>query len=182
MTELNNFKKQLEDFINDSSFSEKYKNVKISKGNLLIEIFRYKTKEGLFSNSDSEEVPTIFIQDSFDGSIKTNKEIFVDYTHVAKILSVSDSEDFYRVGDCILLNPYETTNVVRNPQWIHYMEYINSRGMEVIPPKDLREWIPSIQVHYIGYQFLLPEEYDKKVQDINTFVIPSHKVITKWEL
>jgi hypothetical protein len=168
----------MQDFIN-SPISNKYDNVLLSNGNILIEVFRYKTKEGLFSESSGEELPTIFIQDPLDGSVKTNKEVFVDYTHVAKILKSADGN--YKEGDCVLLNPYETTNVVRNPQWIHYMEYINSRGMEVIPPKDLREWIPSIQVHYIGYQFLLPEEYDKKVQDVTTFLIPSHKVV-KWAL
>lgn len=181
MTELKSFNKQLEEFLKDSSAYKKYDKVILSPGNILIEVFRYKTKEGLFSEGSDEAVPTIFIQDALDGSIKTNKELFVDYTHVAKVLKVSEDKEMrYKAGDCVLLNPYETTNVVRNPQWVHYMEYINSRGMEIIPPKDLREWIPSIQVHYMGYQFLLPDEYDKKVQDVTTFAIPSHKIVTGW--
>jgi hypothetical protein len=182
MTEKKNFNSQLKDFLKDNSYVDKYKKVKLQKDNYLIEIFRYRTKDGAVKGDENDNIPTILIQDPLNGEIKTNKDVAVDYTHLAKILVASETEEFYKTGDCVMLSPYETVSMVRNPDWIHYQEYQHSKGMEIIPPKDMREWIPGIQIRFLDSQFLLPEEYDKKIQDVNTFIIPKYKILSKWEL
>lgn len=175
-----NFKEQLDLFLKDSTQSEKYSNIEIGDMMVLIEIFRYKTKEGKFAE-DKGEVPTIFIQNPLGGQVTTNKDFFVDYTHVAKVLKAG-SATTYKQGDCVLLNPFEVCQEKRNPDWLHFMEYQSSKGIDPIPPPDMREFIPSIQVHYLEYTMALPEDYDRKIQDANIFLIPTHKIKAKYNL
>lgn len=182
MIDKKNFNSQLSEFLKDNSYVDKYKKVKLQKDSYLIEIFRYRTKDGAVKGDNNDNIPTILIQDPLNGEIKTNKDVAVDYTHLAKVLVTPKDDEFYEPGDCVMLSPYETVSMVRNPDWIHYMEYQNSKGMEVIMPQDMREHIPGIQIRYLDSQFLLPEEYDKKIQDVNTFIIPKYKILSKWEL
>ena len=62
------------------------------------------------------------------------------------------------------------------------MEYQKAAGIEPIPPDDMREFIPSIQVHYLEYTMALPEDYDRKIQDANVFLIPTHKIKAKYSI
>lgn len=174
------FKEQLDAFLADASEVEKYSKVEIGDSMVLIEIFRYRTKEGKFSE-DKSSVPTILIQNPLSGGITTNKDFFVDYTHVAKVIKAGSATS-YSAGDCVLLNPFDVCQETRNPQWLHFMEYQKAAGMEPIPPDDMREFIPSIQVHYIEYTMALPEDYDRKIQDANVFLIPSHKIKAKYNI
>jgi hypothetical protein len=174
------FSEQLDAFLKDTSEQEKYGRVEIGDQMVLIEIFRYRTKEGKFVE-DKSDIPTILIQNPLSGGITTNKDFFVDYTHVAKVIKAG-AETNYKNGDCVLLNPFDVCQETRNPQWLHFMEYQKAAGMEAIPPDDMREFIPSIQVHYIEYTMALPEDYDRKIQDANVFLIPSHKIKAKYNV
>ncbi len=173
-----NFKTQLKEFLDDKSYKDAYKDVVIKGPNYLIEIFKFRTKEGKYEDS-LEDVPEILLINPLGGGITTNKAMSVDYTHAAKILKVGEFPEgiqSYKEGDCVLLNPYETTKELRNPDWLHYMEYQHSRGIDPIPPDDMREFLPSVQVRYLEYQFLLPGDYHKKVQEVSTFLIPDFKI------
>lgn len=172
---IQGFKEQLDDFFKDTSHFEKYKNVEIRGYNTLIEVFKFKTRDGNYGDSN-KDTPTILLVNPLGGQVTTNKDFYVDYTHVAKVISVGDKVEGYKPGDCVLLNPFEVTKEARNPQWVHYMEYQNAKGMEPIIPDDMREFIPSVQAYFVDYQFVLPEDYKKKVQDINTFIIPESKI------
>lgn len=175
-----NFKEQLDLFLKDDTQLEKYSKVEIGEMMVLIEIFRYRTKEGKFEE-DKGNIPTILIQNPLSGGITTNKDFFVDYTHVAKVIKAGSATN-YKQGDCVLLNPFDVCQETRNPQWLHFMEYQKAAGMEPIPPDDMREFIPSIQVHYLEYTMALPEDYDRKIQDANIFLIPTHKIKAKYNI
>ena len=109
----------------------------------------------------------------------------VDYTHIAKILKVGNGftgVDTYKEGDLVLLNPYETTKMSYNPDWLALQQYQFSQGMDPIVPDDIREKIPSIQARFTEYQFVMPEDYKLATQDIVTFLIPEHKVKAKYNI
>jgi len=179
-----NFNEQLDLFLKDNTQLEKYSKVEIGEMMVLIEIFRFRTKDGLFQASpkyDLINTPTIYIPDPLGGGITTNKEFFVDYTHVAKVVKAGEKSG-YKANDCVLLNPFEVCQKKRNPDWLHFMEYQSAKGIDPIPPDDMREFMPSIQVHYIEYTMVLPDEYDKKIQDMNVFLIPTHKIKAKYNV
>lgn len=181
---LNIFKDQLIEFRDNTDYREKYSPVEIKGMNYLIEVFKYKVKDGRHKENPTSHVP-LFAINPLGGDVIAINDLYVDYTHVAKILKVGkgfgDSEH-YNEGDLVMLNPFETTKTAYNPDWLALQQYQFSQGMDPIVPEDIREKIPSIQARFTEYQFVMPEDYKLSTQDIVTFLIPDHKVKAKYNL
>lgn len=178
------FKNQLHLFMSDNSYKEDYQNIDLPGDGILIEIFKYRTKDGRFSDGNGESTPTLYLIDPLGGGVTTNKDFSVDYTHVAKVLKcgAASQNHIYKEGDCVLLNPFETTKEAFNPDFLHAQEYKNSMGIELITPNDMRQSVPSIQSRFVEFQFVLPHEYNKQVQDIVTFIVPPFKIKAKYNI
>lgn len=174
-----NFEKQLREFIEDTSYKEKYKNVEIPDKYYIIDIFKYKTKDkSLFSfEGGASEILLLAI----DGSVKKASEVYIDYTHVAKIIK-SPGESMYKEGDCIMLNPFDVTGKAKNPEYALYEQFQHSLGYTPVIPETLEEHIPAIQARMLEFQFVLPDEYNKGTQNITTFLIPEFKIKAKYNL
>lgn len=179
------FKKQLTEFRDSTDYREKYKPVDIKGMNYLIEVFKYRVKDGQIKETPDGKKFQLFDIHPLTGDIVTLNELSVDYTHIAKILKVGNGftgVDTYKEGDLVFLNPYETTKMSYNPDWLALQQYQFSQGMDPIVPDDIREKIPSIQARFTEYQFVMPEDYKLATQDIVTFLIPEHKVKAKYNI
>ena len=176
-----NFKEQLKEFISDTSYKEKYSSVDINDNHYLIEIFKFKTKEqSLFS---FEGAPSeILLIDQLSGDIKKASDIYVDYTHVAKILKAPKGDVKYKEGDCVLLNPFDIVGKAKNPEFALYEQFQHSLGYTPVIPENLQENIPAIQARYLEYQFVLPEDYNIGTQNIVTFLVPEFKIKAKYNV
>jgi len=179
------FKKQLAEFRDNIGYKEKYKPVDIKGMNYLIEVFKYRVKDGQIKEDPDNKKFQLFDIHPLTGNIVTLNDLSVDYTHIAKVLKVGNGftgVDAYKEGDLVFLNPYETTKMSYNPDWLALQQYQFSQGMDPIVPDDIREKIPSIQARFTEYQFVMPEDYKLATQDIVTFLIPEHKVKAKYNI
>ena len=183
---MSKFNEQLQDFLKDKSYKDKFKDIEIRDNSYLIEIFVYKTKtEGIFSFNESTGEKVELIQfNPITGREESIVSNFKDFTHVAKVLKVGTANEKakYKEGDCILLNPFEVTGKAKNPEWALYEQFQHSIGQTPIVPQDLEEYIPALQARYLEYQFTTPEEYNIGTQNIRTFLVPEYKIKAKYNV
>jgi hypothetical protein len=183
---MRSFKEQLQDFLKDKSYKEKFKDIEFHDSNYLIEIFVYKTKsEGIFSfNEDTGEKFELIQVNQITGQEESLVAGFKDFTHVAKVLKVGAGNEKakYKEGDCVLLNPFDVTGKAKNPEWALYEQFQHSIGQTPIVPKDLEEYVPALQARYLEYQFTIPEEYNIGTQNILTFLVPEYKIKAKYNV
>lgn len=178
---MSNFKEQLKTFMSDTSYKEKFKDIEITDS-YLIEIFKFKTKDKSMFSFEGKVSDLLMI--GLDGQVKNISDVFVDYTHVAKILKVGKGLESqkYNEGDCVLLNPFDVTGKAKNPEFALYEQFEHSIGHTPIMPEGLLEHIPAIQARYLEYQFVLPEDYNIGTQNITTFLVPEYKIKAKYNI
>ena len=180
---MRSFKEQLQDFLKDKNYKEKFKDVELLDSNYLIEVFRYNSKSGNWGSSQGSK-SDILIVDPLGGGVKSAETLFEDITHVARIIKVGAGFEKakYKEGDCVLLNPFDTTGRSVNPDYAIYKQFEHSIGMNPLMPEDMREDVTSLQARYVEYQFLIPEDYNIGTQNVFTFLVPEHKIKAKYNV
>jgi len=172
---MQEFKKQLKEFKEDTSYKDKYKDVEIKGPQYLIEIFRYIDTKGDGGDIKLSKESPILMHDIYGQLRSATDALYTKFTHVAKVIKTPSTEMNYKSGDIVLLNPRETTGTIWNPDFLHLKQH-SEANYEPILPEGMPEKIGAIQGMFQDYFFLLPEEFENEAHMITTFLIPEHKI------
>lgn len=175
------FKEQLKKFKQDTSYKDKYKNVRIKGTQYLIEIFRYIDNKGDDGDIKISKDSPILIHDIYGQLRSATDALYTKFTHIAKVIKTSPLAVEYKEGELVFLNPKETTGTVWNPDFLHLKQHENA-NYEPILPEGMPEKIGAIQAMFQDYFFLLPEEFENEAHMITTFLVPEYKIKAEYEI
>lgn len=179
---MSTFNEQLLKFSKDKSYKDKYKNVEITNGNYLIEIFRFVDTIGGDGDIKISKDSPILVHDLYGNLRSATDAYFTKFTHVAKVVKVGDDGGGdYKEGDIVLLNPKESCGTVWNPDYL-FLKQHSEANYEPILPEGMPEKIGAIQARFEDYFFLLPEDFSNDAHMITTFLVPSHKIKAKYNV
>ena len=180
------FKKSLNDqlkhFAKDDSYYKFYDKYEFDYSEYLVRMF-------ILTPPEDMRPSTIIVEKSELAGVNPlqEKKIFLNdiVMPIAKIIKVGNITDEFgnpvpeekrrKQGDIVTLPPNKVMGMVQNPEFIHYMQFMEAKGMQMlgeVPPKE----IPRFQKEYSRYQFtrignLYPDDMDKV-----TFLLPSPEI------
>jgi len=154
-----------------------YNKITIDPHHLVVEVFIADL------GGNAEDIPELFLYDE-EGNISTNKkEMYRKNTHVARVVKAGEEVNPHlKEGSIVLLKPNDCLGEGWNPDFLHLHQFSRAAGIEPIIPKGMREKVPRFQERMQDQVFLLPEEYQKKAQDIFTFIIHQNRVQASYDI
>ena len=177
---MSKFNEQLLKFSKDKSYKDKYKNVEITNGNYLIEIFRFVDTEGGDGDIKISKDSPILVHDLYGNLRSATDAFFTKFTHVAKVIKTGETnEKAYNEGDIVLLNPKESCGTIWNPDFLALHQHSEANYQPILP-EGMPEKIGAIQGRFEDYFFLLPEDFENDSHMITTFLVPVHKIKAKY--
>jgi len=170
------FEQKLKEF-KDKPIPEGYKKVTIDPHHLVVEVFVIETVDSV------QGMPDLLLPDS-EGNLSTaRKEMYTKNTHVARVVkSGKEVTPYLKEGSIVILKPNDCLGEGWNPDFLHLHQFSRAAGIEPIIPKGMREKVPRFQERMQEQVFLLPEEYQKKAQDIFTFIIHQNRVQAAYDI
>lgn len=173
---------QLKAFAADDSYMDLYKDYEFDYSEYLVRMFVLTPPKEFRPQTIIVEKTELSGVDPF-----TEKKIYLNdiVMPIAKIIKVgkgNELDDFgnpnknvRKPGDIVILPTNKIVGMEQNPDFIHYMQFMEAKGMTMlgeVPPKE----IPRFKKNYARYQFtrmgnLLPDEQDKV-----TFLLPSPEI------